>query len=70
MGLGESSWEGNSIGLAYCGTKANMGPKNIPAGAQFIGRGYQNEVLMMMFTVSSQLHAPSTGGLIRCYLRH
>ena len=35
----ESSWEGHSAWLAYCGSKANVGPKNtrIPAGAQFIG---------------------------------
>ena len=32
--------------------------------------GYQNEVLVMMLTVSSQLHTPSTGGSIRCNLRH
>ena len=38
MGPGESSWEGHFVWLAYCGCKANVGPKNthIPAGAQFI----------------------------------
>ena len=38
MGWGEISWEGDSIWLAYCGSWADIGPKNIHAviGALFI----------------------------------
>ena len=58
----KSSREGDSLWLANCGSKVDIGPKNTDAlvGALFIVRAYQNRILVMMFVVSSHLHAPST----------
>ena len=61
MGPGESSWEGDSIQLAYRGSWADVGPKNTRAvmGALFILRQGPGTDVCSVVT----LHMPSTGNL-------
>ena len=52
------------IQLANCGSGAVIGPKNTVMGALFIGVGCQNDIPVMIFTVSSHCayHLPEIWG--------
>ena len=61
MGLGESSQEGDSIGLTYCGSWSDVRPKNTHAvmGVLFTLKQGPGDDIYSVIT----LHTPSTRNL-------